>query len=414
MAGFLVDPIQDINLIADNLRDRYESGFPVLKELIQNTDDSGASELHYGISPGISSAAHPLLLGPGLFFINNGKFTEKDYRGIRSFALNSKAADQSSIGKFGLGMKSVFHFCEAFFFLAHDGTREYNEILNPWSSGESGSSLHSDWDQFDNSDASLLRQQLMKITDVIECEAGHYFILWIPLRQKRHLARDNGESIGAIASQYPGDDLSLLSFLDEANITQKIAALFPLLSSLRRSVYWGWDENSHKPVSRFEIVLSPAAQRLTLAHLQDSSLDGDSQSPQTPQAKLSGSVTVSMSGELKPIKLSFSGIEGLEWIGALSEIHRHELWPWSYTRDDYGRECKARDKAKPHSTVVFSRVNGEPSLTTTWAVFLPLDEKTATEKVPCSDSHAYRLTLHGYFFVDAGRAEYINIATTLL
>ena len=29
-----------INLIADNLRDRYKSGFPILKELIQNADDA--------------------------------------------------------------------------------------------------------------------------------------------------------------------------------------------------------------------------------------------------------------------------------------------------------------------------------------------------------------------------------------
>ena len=116
MAGFIQDPIQFINLIADNLRDRYQTGFPVLKELIQNTDDASASEFHFGLSPGMPGAAHPLLKGPGLFFINNGRFSPSDARGIRSFGQNSKAADEVSIGKFGLGMKSVFHFCEACFF----------------------------------------------------------------------------------------------------------------------------------------------------------------------------------------------------------------------------------------------------------------------------------------------------------
>ena len=29
-----------VNLIADNLRDRYDNGFPILKELIQNADDA--------------------------------------------------------------------------------------------------------------------------------------------------------------------------------------------------------------------------------------------------------------------------------------------------------------------------------------------------------------------------------------
>ncbi len=40
MAGFIQDPMQFVNLITDNLRGRYQSGFPVIKELIKNTDDS--------------------------------------------------------------------------------------------------------------------------------------------------------------------------------------------------------------------------------------------------------------------------------------------------------------------------------------------------------------------------------------
>jgi hypothetical protein len=119
MAGYIHDPLQIINLIADNLRDRYQSGFPVLKEIIQNADDAGTADesiqLEFGLSPGIPAAQHPLLKGPGLYFINSGDFKDSDDRAIRSFGLNRKAVEQSSIGKFGLGMKSVFHFCEAFF-----------------------------------------------------------------------------------------------------------------------------------------------------------------------------------------------------------------------------------------------------------------------------------------------------------
>ena len=44
MGGYLHDPLADINLIADNLRDRYKSGFPVLKEIIQNADDAGKGD----------------------------------------------------------------------------------------------------------------------------------------------------------------------------------------------------------------------------------------------------------------------------------------------------------------------------------------------------------------------------------
>ena len=41
MAGFKNDPLQYIRLIRDNLADRYKSGFPVLKEIIQNADEAG-------------------------------------------------------------------------------------------------------------------------------------------------------------------------------------------------------------------------------------------------------------------------------------------------------------------------------------------------------------------------------------
>jgi hypothetical protein len=128
MAGYIHDPLQIINLIADNLRDRYKSGFPVLKEIIQNADDAGSADesiqLEFGLSQGIDKAEHPLLKGPALYFLNNGAFAESDYKAIRSFGLNRKAIEQSSIGKFGLGMKSVFHFCEAFFFLARNKNKE--------------------------------------------------------------------------------------------------------------------------------------------------------------------------------------------------------------------------------------------------------------------------------------------------
>ena len=37
-----------INLIADNLRDRSDSGFPVIKELVQNADDAQATRIVFG------------------------------------------------------------------------------------------------------------------------------------------------------------------------------------------------------------------------------------------------------------------------------------------------------------------------------------------------------------------------------
>jgi len=116
MSGFIQDPLQIINLIADNIRDRYKTGFSVIKEIIQNAEDANIQEsegvhIEFGLTQGIQGADHILLKGPALFFINDGRFTESDDTAIRSFGLNRKAIDEATIGKFGLGMKIDCHFC---------------------------------------------------------------------------------------------------------------------------------------------------------------------------------------------------------------------------------------------------------------------------------------------------------------
>ena len=122
-----------VNLIADNLRDRYENGFPILKELIQNADDAKARTFIFGDHPGFPDATHPLLKGPGLWFFNDGEFEQSDADALRSFGIASKAGDTGAIGKFGLGMKSVFHLCEALFYVAWDGRGTlHREGLTPW------------------------------------------------------------------------------------------------------------------------------------------------------------------------------------------------------------------------------------------------------------------------------------------
>lgn len=242
MAGYIHDPLQIINLIADNLRDRYKSGFPVLKEIIQNADDAGSADenigLEFGLSPGIPAAQHPLLQGPALYFLNNGHFTESDNRAIRSFGLNRKAVEQSSIGKFGLGMKSVFHFCEAFFFLAKNQEKEYAQILNPWSGNEEFVSHHTDWDHFSSTDGELIKAHLRSVMDAMDMKRGTFFLLWLPLRKREHLRTHSGKAVGSIINEFPGDTPELLAFLHEANLTQRIASLMPLLRRINQIRFW--------------------------------------------------------------------------------------------------------------------------------------------------------------------------------
>ena len=43
MPGFLNNPSSIISQIKSNLQDRYGSGYPILKELLQNADDAKAN-----------------------------------------------------------------------------------------------------------------------------------------------------------------------------------------------------------------------------------------------------------------------------------------------------------------------------------------------------------------------------------
>jgi len=120
---------------------------------------------------------------------------------------------------------------------------------------------------------------------------------------------------------------------------------------------------------------------------------------------LSGVLTYnSNSIDSKHHTLNFAGYEARVPEIKLQKLRESDYWPKSYVRDELGRECPEPDKAKGHCAVTFSRSSKKTigSLDIQWAVFLPVD--TGREKIPCKSEYAYELTLHGFFFIDAGRS----------
>ena len=363
-----------VNLIADNLRDRYDNGFPILKELIQNADDAKARRLIFGRHPGFPDSHHPLLLGSGLWFFNDGEFKESDANDLRSFGIGGKAGEASAIGKFGLGMKSVFHLCEALFYVAWDGERFHCEGLTPWK--QDGHILHEEWNETSDADWDHLRklgQELAADGDE-ECT---WFLLWLPLRMKAHLQTPSGQETGAIISRFPGDDpASELAFLHDGKLAHDTAEMLPLLRHLERV--------EHKAENNRFILKLASASRLM----------GD---PLIPQA--SGRVLLA---DGRPL-LAFSGrrIESAD--GWFSELKAREEWPRTRYRNELGRERQTTDRASPEAAVLFYSGRGsETRSRLQWAVFLPVDdggERLETD----SAERAHSLVLHGQFFLDAGR-----------
>lgn len=147
------DPLDYIRILQETVTGsgNYASGFPILKELLQNAEDSQASHFDYGYCGGIQSAQHPLLKCPGVFSLSNGYFNIKNARKIAAaIGGSSKVSEENSIGKFGLGLKSIFNLCEAFFYISdqpsyQDDYDEFNgfNFFNPWS--VQGKDLFHDW-----------------------------------------------------------------------------------------------------------------------------------------------------------------------------------------------------------------------------------------------------------------------------
>ena len=384
VSGFIEDPLQRINQLGNDLRDRYQSGWPILKEVIQNADDAEARSLDLGLAPSLADTRHPLLRGPALFLVNNGRFTPKDDRGIRSYGLSGKLADRRAIGRFGLGMKSLFHLCEAFFYLGHDGRQSVARILNPWASSQRDvDGLHADWDQFDEEDQRAIGNWVTKRIDLRAGEGSTPFILWVPLRRRTNLTT----SEGAIVPEYPGDDPSPLSFLRTPEFIEKIASLVPLLRHLE--VVRCWLHEEEKPT--LQLNLLDGATRLVFREDQ-------------PKTDLHGEVRIQQKDE-KTV-LHYVGRERYQDNERLNSISQAQSWPRYTRRTESGASETVPDKAQPHTAVVFTRnktEKGEGSLTIRWAVFLPLDESEMEEVIHCEGEVRWGCTLHGYFFLDAGR-----------
>lgn len=86
-----------------------------LRELLQNADDAGASEIEYVLD---TKTYHntPLLdeglkeyHGPALLARNNCVFTDDDFSSLSSVGDSRKRNDATTTGKFGLGFNSVSH-----------------------------------------------------------------------------------------------------------------------------------------------------------------------------------------------------------------------------------------------------------------------------------------------------------------
>ncbi|XP_051998790.1 sacsin-like [Xyrauchen texanus] len=114
---FGATPPPFIDYLKEILR-RYPDGGQILKELIQNADDAGASavvfihdERHYG-TQSLWSEELRKYQGPALYAFNDAAFTEEDWEGIQNVGRSIKQDDPTKVGRFGIGFNSVYHITD--------------------------------------------------------------------------------------------------------------------------------------------------------------------------------------------------------------------------------------------------------------------------------------------------------------
>lgn len=344
----------------------------VFRELIQNADDCEADWLALGFSEGIPEAEHRFLRGPGLFSVNNGPLQPRDVEAISSLSLGTKIADAGSIGKFGLGLKSVFKYAEMMFYAdfrlnPHQprdfgdhgpGDSAHFDVLSPWLN-QKGRQSRQGWEPF----TVLDRERLGKRLRALGIEDG--FAVWVPLRQASH-----------------GLTACIMSVFDEGiNDSEKLIGsellrVFPLLQHLKTISY----KDPGQPL----VTLWRAGEtRRPLAN-----------DTQPFEATAQGVLNIGQNQDPYPYILQELLSDSLDF----KNMKSSEAWP-KFTRydDNTGEEYQVADPAIPHAGVVWQRLPSQSAaqLEAGLAVFLPLSDRTA-KTLKASDS--YRLTLHGYFF----------------
>ncbi|MEP4033076.1 hypothetical protein [Roseibium polysiphoniae] len=381
MPDYIDDPISKLDQIKSNLRDRYDSGYPILKELLQNADDAEeARRFRLDALPGWRTAANPLLRGPGLLVVNDGIFRKEDERGILSFGASGKASDSAAAGKFGFGQKAVFHICDAFIVHAQRKNGEtFSTVVNPFLRVKIEGNISEQWEPpdgtLDPADIGFLKGEIA--SDFPDC----HLVLWLPLRRE---GIRPAPGVG-FSSDIPSAEQMIEGLIRPDDLRV-------LLTTLRRLKSIEMRQDG-KLLCGLELD-DTRGRFLGPDRLKDS------------VRSFGGAIGNTADRSTAPVV----GREAMVLDGRLAELKRTPHWPRTIT---IFSPQPVPEKGEPHGAATLLRIPHEgitctapAQLRISWAVFLPIsDESDTIVSLGDSTLGEFRLLLHGYFFLDSGRRE---------
>ena len=119
----------------NRLLEDYKDGLAVLKELVQNADDAGATEVKFLYDERTNEDAMTCLIddgmkkcqGAALWVYNDATFKNEDFINITKLNEATKVYDTEKIGRFGLGFNAVYNLTDVPMFVS----KNYFVILDP-------------------------------------------------------------------------------------------------------------------------------------------------------------------------------------------------------------------------------------------------------------------------------------------
>jgi hypothetical protein len=376
MPGIKVTDDETFKLIRANLGDRYSTGFPILKELVQNAEDAGATELRFVLCPGWSEATHPLLQHPGMLVANDGDFRLEHGEKMLSFANSSKSGDAGAIGRFGFGQKAVFHLCDAFIIHAFGHEDPFTTVANPCV-GLSFVAKNRAW-SWDMPPSEL---DVARLLGALGEGFDKGLLLWIPFRHDDIFAA-------------PG-----LSFTAER----------PKAESLVRDICAERDQLT------LILAASRNLRRILVVNGQETIFDQSIHPDSQRFSKVEATGTVrSLAGRLTGSSAKrYCAIEVRNMTPELLVLKSRPDWPKTDGMKDGVYHLDLDEKAEAHAALVLVEADGsEPSvLRMDWGVFLPIGRGegasagmgSACEIALPKGVPSLHILLHGYFFIDSGR-----------
>ena len=192
---------EDLTQKIQNILREYPFDITILKELLQNADDSKATKMFiildrrtHGTSS-VLSEKWADLQGPALLVWNDKEFTEADLKGIQKLGLGSKRSANESIGQFGIGFNVVYHLTDCPSFITGGETMC---VLDPHCKYVHGATLDKPgmrydqlsqkgfWKKFPDMKAAFLREE---IPDAPNLSRGSLFRF--PLRSTEKLVTES-------------------------------------------------------------------------------------------------------------------------------------------------------------------------------------------------------------------------------